>query len=56
MAQGGDPTGTGTGGPGYNVPDEVNDNKHTEGTLSMAKTAAPDSAMKYWNCSNDASR
>ena len=44
MAQGGDPTGTGTSGPGYNVPDEVNTNKHIEGTLAMAKTAAPDSA------------
>ena len=45
MAQGGDPTGRGTGGPGYNIPDEVNGNKHnTEGTVAMAKTAAPDSA------------
>ncbi len=44
MAQGGDPTGTGTSGPGYNVPDEVNTNKHIEGALAMAKTAAPDSA------------
>lgn len=44
MAQGGDPTGTGTGGPGYNVPDEPNEHKHEAGTLAMAKTAAPDSA------------
>jgi cyclophilin family peptidyl-prolyl cis-trans isomerase len=56
MAQGGDPTGTGTGGPGYNVPDEVNDNKHTEGTLSMAKTAAPDSAgSQFFVCLADVS-
>ena len=44
VAQGGDPSGSGSGGPGYNVPDEVNDHKHVEGALSMAKTAAPDSA------------
>ena len=44
MAQGGDPTGQGTGGPGYNIPDEVNSNKHnTEGTVAMAKTAARNS-------------
>jgi len=44
MAQGGDPTGRGTGGPGYTIPDEVNRNKHnTEGTVAMAKTAAPNS-------------
>ena len=54
MAQGGDPTGTGTGGPGYNVPDEVNGNKHTEGTLAMAKTAAPDSAgSQFYVCLAD---
>ncbi len=45
MAQGGDPTGTGTGGPGYYVPDEVNQNKHgDEGGVAMAKTNAPNSA------------
>ena len=54
MAQGGDPTGTGSGGPGYNVPDEVNSNKHTEGTLAMAKTAAPDSAgSQFYVCLAD---
>ena len=37
MLQGGDPTGTGMGGPGYNIPDEFNDeNKNNRGTLSMA--------------------
>lgn len=45
MAQGGDPSGSGTGGPGYTIPDEVNSNKHdTEGTVAMAKTSAPNSA------------
>jgi peptidyl-prolyl cis-trans isomerase B (cyclophilin B) len=36
MAQGGDPTGTGTGGPGYTFEDEFNQRRHGTGTLSMA--------------------
>src|SRR3954471_16340787 len=44
MIQGGDPTGTGTGGPGYELKQEFNDTKHVRGTLSMARTNDPDSA------------
>ena len=50
MAQGGDPTGTGMGGPGYGIDGEfyqngfVNDLKHTEGVLSMARSMMPNSA------------
>ena len=50
MIQGGDPTGTGMGGPGYGIDGEfyqngfVNDLKHTEGVLSMARAMHPDSA------------
>ena len=36
MIQGGDPTGTGTGGPGYTFEDEFNDNKVVRGALAMA--------------------
>ncbi|MFC1740961.1 peptidylprolyl isomerase [Nanoarchaeota archaeon] len=37
MIQGGDPTGTGTGGPGYKIKDEFSDdNRNERGTLSMA--------------------
>jgi peptidyl-prolyl cis-trans isomerase B (cyclophilin B) len=36
MIQGGDPTGTGGGGPGYKIKCEINTQKHTPGTLSMA--------------------
>jgi len=41
MIQGGDPTGTGTGGPGYTFEDEINDNKVVRGALAMAN-AGPD--------------
>lgn len=50
MLQGGDPDGTGMGGPGYCIKGEFsgngfkNDLKHTAGVLSMARTAVPDSA------------
>ena len=50
MIQGGDPEGTGCGGPGYCIKGEFksngfqNDLKHTEGVLSMARTMIPDSA------------
>ncbi len=36
MIQGGCPEGSGRGGPGYNIKCEINTQKHTPGTLSMA--------------------
>lgn len=50
MIQGGDPDGTGAGGPGYSIAGEFtsngfqNDLEHTRGVLSMARTGEPDSA------------
>ena len=50
MIQGGDPQGTGMGGPGNSIKGEFaangfqNDLKHTEGVLSMARSMMPDSA------------
>ena len=50
MLQGGDPEGTGMGGPGYQIPGEFSSNgfennlKHTPGVLSMARSMMPDSA------------
>jgi peptidyl-prolyl cis-trans isomerase B (cyclophilin B) len=50
MIQGGDPTGNGTGGPGYTIAGEFKSNgfnnplKHTRGVLSMARQQAPNTA------------
>lgn len=50
MIQGGDPTGTGMGGPGYQIKGEFasngvkNDLRHTRGVISMARSMMPDSA------------
>lgn len=44
MAQGGDPTGSGSGGPGYEIPAEFSSLPHKRGTLSMARTQDPNSA------------
>lgn len=50
MIQGGDPEGTGTGGPGYAIKGEFSSNgfdnelKHERGVISMARSSAPDSA------------
>ena len=55
MMQGGCPKGTGTGGPGYTIKDEFNDTKHVLGTLSMARTSAPDSAgSQFFICFDSA--
>lgn len=44
VIQGGDPTGTGSGGPGYTIPDEFNpDLSNLERTISMANTGQPNS-------------
>lgn len=44
VVQGGDPTGTGSGGPGYTLKAEFNQTKHVPGTLAMARTNDPNSA------------
>jgi len=43
MAQGGDPTGTGTGGSGQKLPAEFSLEPHVRGTVSMARTGDPNS-------------
>jgi peptidylprolyl isomerase len=43
VIQGGDPTGTGTGGPGYTIEDEPVTTLYSRGTVAMARTPAPNS-------------
>ncbi|OGO20368.1 MAG: hypothetical protein A2Z15_05460 [Chloroflexi bacterium RBG_16_50_11] len=43
VAQGGDPTGTGTGGPGYTFANEITEHTHVAGAISMAHSSLPNS-------------
>lgn len=62
MIQGGDPTGTGMGGPGHQIYGEfanngfqANDIKHERGVISMARSQMPDSAgSQFFICHQDA--
>ena len=60
MIQGGDPTGTGCGGPGYAIKGEFSANgfenniSHEPGVISMARTSYPDSAgSQFFICAAD---
>lgn len=49
VAQAGDPTGSGSGGPGYTIPAEFTTTvKYTRGTVGMARTSDPNSAGSQW--------
>lgn len=49
VAQAGDPSGEGSGGPGYTIPLEATTEvKFVRGTLGMARTSAPDTAGSQW--------
>jgi peptidyl-prolyl cis-trans isomerase B (cyclophilin B) len=50
MIQGGCPTGTGTGGPGYKIPCEINSNLHKAGTLSMAHAGKNTGGSQFFIC------
>jgi cyclophilin family peptidyl-prolyl cis-trans isomerase len=48
MVQGGDPTGTGTGGPGYKFEDEFNDHKVERGALAMANSGPNTNGSQFF--------
>ena len=48
MAQGGDPTGTGTGGPGYSFADEFTERTHVTGALSMANSGPNTNGSQFF--------
>jgi cyclophilin family peptidyl-prolyl cis-trans isomerase len=50
MAQGGDPTGTGRGGPGYQFDQEITEHKHLDGTLSMANAGPNTNGSQFFIC------
>ena len=48
MVQGGDPTGTGTGGPGYTFEDEINRHKVVRGALAMANAGPGTNGSQFF--------
>src|SRR5262245_6890600 len=54
MIQGGDPTGTGTGGPGYTFEDEFNQNKVVRGALAMANAGPNTNGSQFFIVTTDA--
>src|ERR671928_39954 len=54
MIQGGDPTGTGTGGPGYTFEDEINDHKVVRGAIAMANAGPNTNGSQFFIVTTDA--
>jgi len=54
MIQGGDPTGTGSGGPGYTFEDEFNDHKVVRGALAMANAGPNTNGSQFFIVTTEA--
>jgi cyclophilin family peptidyl-prolyl cis-trans isomerase len=53
VAQGGDPTGTGAGWPGYFIPNEITQHTHVAGALSMANAGPDTNGCQFFICYTD---
>ena len=56
MVQGGDPTGTGRGGPGYAFDNEITSHGHDAGALSMANAGPNTNGSQFFICLTDQHR
>ena len=54
MIQGGDPTGTGTGGPGYTFEDEINQHRIVRGALAMANAGPNTNGSQFFIVTTEA--
>jgi peptidyl-prolyl cis-trans isomerase B (cyclophilin B) len=54
MIQGGDPEGTGTGGPGYTFEDEINEHKVVRGALAMANAGPNTNGSQFFIVTTEA--
>jgi cyclophilin family peptidyl-prolyl cis-trans isomerase len=54
MIQGGDPTGTGSGGPGYTFEDEINERRVVRGALAMANAGPNTNGSQFFIVTADA--
>jgi cyclophilin family peptidyl-prolyl cis-trans isomerase len=54
MIQGGDPTGTGSGGPGYEFEDEINEHRVERGALAMANSGPDTNGSQFFIVTADA--